>query len=77
MQQIKTNYMAKETVRQAKLHGKHRSLENHWRGGKDVPWLNVSGVWLEEAGFEVGSAIEITVQNNQLIIKKCTTKETA
>lgn len=69
--------MRKEQVRQVKLHGKHRpSQEKGWfksNSGKEVPWLNVSGVWLEKAGFAVGSQVEITVQNNVLIIKKCRT----
>ena len=63
--------MEKQTkVRQVKLQGKYRAPVNPWsNGGKTVPWLNVSGVWLEAAGFKVGSMIEITTENNLLIIK--------
>lgn len=60
--------MATENKKQVKLHAKYRALQNHWRGGKEVPWLNVSGVWLEQAGFNVGDQIEITIAKNQLII---------
>lgn len=56
-------------TRQAKLHGKYRSLQGSWPTGKYVPWLNVNGVWLEQAGFKVGDAVEITVENGMLIIK--------
>lgn len=59
--------MAKQT-RKIKLHGKYRSLQTSWQG-KVVPWLNVNGVWLEQAGFSVGDQVEITVEKNQLIIK--------
>ncbi|MCT1526960.1 type I toxin-antitoxin system SymE family toxin [Sphingobacterium hotanense] len=38
------------------------------RSGKEVPGLNVSGVWLEQAGFNVGDKIKITIAKNQLII---------
>jgi bifunctional DNA-binding transcriptional regulator/antitoxin component of YhaV-PrlF toxin-antitoxin module len=31
--------------------------------------LNVSGIWLEQAGFGIGDQIEITVRQNELIIK--------
>lgn len=37
---------------------------------KEVPWLNVSGIWLRKAGFEVGDQVEITIKPNELHIKK-------
>jgi toxic protein SymE len=61
--------MAKRNTRQVKLHSKHRALQQH---SKQVPWLNISGVWLEKAGFKAGDQVEITVKNNLLIIKNCT-----
>lgn len=61
--------MANESIRKVKLHGKYHPRVNHWNGGRDLPWLNVSGVWLEQAGFKVGDAVEITVEQNTLIIK--------
>ncbi len=60
--------MEKKT-RLIKLHGKYRSLQTGWQRGKEVPWLNVSGVWLEAAGFKVGDPVEITVENKTLTIK--------
>jgi len=62
--------MVKEKVRRGKLHGKYRASQRDWRGGRNVPWLNVSGVWLEKAGFKVGHPIEITVGNKVLTIKR-------
>lgn len=59
--------MAENKTKKVKLHGKYRELQTSWRG-KEVPWLNVSGVWLEQAGFHVGDQIEITITKNQLII---------
>lgn len=62
--------MAKETGRrQVKLQGKYRPLINHYNGGRQIPWLNVSGVWLEEAGFKTGDRVEIRIEQQQLIIK--------
>lgn len=62
--------MAKQTnTRTAKLHSKYRSLQTGWQRGKKVPWLNVSGVWLEAAGFKVGDPVEITIENRVLTIK--------
>ena len=52
--------------RKIKLQQKHRALA--W-GQKVVPELRVNGVWLEEHGFKAGEQVEITVSQNQLIIK--------
>jgi toxic protein SymE len=61
--------MNSKKTRQARLHGKYRALQRNWPSGKYVPWLNVNGVWLERAGFKVGDAVEITVENRMLTIK--------
>ncbi|HEY8918754.1 MAG TPA: SymE family type I addiction module toxin, partial [Chitinophaga sp.] len=37
-------------------------------GWKTVPWLNLSGVWLEKAGFDIGDSIAIAVSPNQITI---------
>ena len=62
----KNNFMAEKTTKQIKLQPKHRALS--W-GSKIVPWLSVSGVWLERNGFKAGDTVTITVEQNQLIIK--------
>ena len=40
-----------------------------WQGKKRVPRINISGQWLKNAGFEIGNNIELTISNNQIIIK--------
>lgn len=60
--------MANRNIRQVKLHSKYRVLQN---SSKQVPWLNISGVWLEKAGFKAGDQVEITIKSNLLIIKNC------
>lgn len=60
--------MADKTTRQVKLHSKYRQLKGWKNPGKEVPWLNVSGVWLEAAGFKIGDLVQITIENNTLII---------
>lgn len=49
-----------------KLQPKSRALV--W-GQRIVPELRVNGVWLEIHGFKAGEKVEITVSQNQLIIK--------
>jgi toxic protein SymE len=58
--------MADKQKKTVKLQPKHRQLA--W-GCKTVPWLTLSGIWLEENGFKVGQQVEITVKQNELIIK--------
>ena len=61
--------MNKETnIKHAKLHGKHRSSSYRSSVGRNLPWLNLSGLWLEQAGFPIGQPIEISVENRKLTI---------
>jgi len=52
-------------VRLIKLHGKAHRRDRYY---KYLPWLNVSGVWLEQAGFNIGDMLEIHVCAGQLTI---------
>lgn len=49
--------MATKNSKQVKLHGRNRPCQGSMSGNKDVPWLNVSGVWLEELGFNIGDTV--------------------
>lgn len=53
-------------VKQIKLQPRYRDAS---RGHRIVPWLNVSGVWLEELGFKVGDTVNITTREKLLIIE--------
>jgi toxic protein SymE len=59
--------MAEKTTKKVKLQPKYRALA--WGNQKIVPWLTVSGVWLEQHGFKAGQMVSITIEENQLIIK--------
>ena len=56
--------MEQKTIKRAKLHAKYRASQR-----KDVPWLNLGGLWLAKAGFNVGQKIEIKIEDGQLTIK--------
>ncbi|HVI46354.1 MAG TPA: SymE family type I addiction module toxin [Chitinophaga sp.] len=49
----------------AKIHKKGVPQTYGW---KTVPWLNLSGVWLEKAGFDIGDSIAIEVAPNKIMI---------
>ena len=61
--------MARQGNRKVKLHSQSRKSQESCTGLKQVPWLNISGVWLEQAGFNIGLQVEITVRDQELIIK--------
>ena len=54
-------------LKRIKLHSKQQPRVG--QPGRNVPWLNVNGIWLEEAGFPIGQAVEIEIENRKLTIK--------
>jgi len=62
----------KNKTRQVKLYGKMFPIpKNSWFcKEREVPWLNVSGVWLEQAGFSIGDRVNIKVGRKRLIITR-------
>lgn len=61
--------MRQKSVRQVKMYSRFRGVNKRWLSQeKEVPWLNVSGLWLEQAGFNIGDQLRINVENNKLII---------
>lgn len=63
--------MQNKHIRRVKLHGKYRpSRSKLWNSnGREVPWLNVSGNWLAELGFNIGDMVRITAREQLLIIE--------
>lgn len=67
--------MKSKHIRQVKLHSKYRpSRSKLWmnHNGREVPWLNVSGNWLAELGFNIGDTVRITAREQLLIIEPLT-----
>jgi hypothetical protein len=62
--------MKKEVYKQVKMQSKYRPSQRSFTNYKQVPWLTISGNWLANAGFNIGSIVEIISAENQLIIKK-------
>lgn len=56
----------KKADRKLKLQPEHspRAYSN-----RIVPSLKLSGVWLEQSGFNVGETVQVTVKQKELIIK--------
>lgn len=67
--------MQNKRIRQVKLHSKYRASRSKlWMGGNghEVPWLNVSGNWLTELGFNIGDTVRIIAREQLLIIEPLT-----
>ncbi len=39
-----------------------------WQKEKQVPKINLSGDWLQNAGFEIGKSVKVEVKANKIII---------
>ncbi|HTN38829.1 MAG TPA: SymE family type I addiction module toxin [Arachidicoccus sp.] len=57
--------------KQVKVQGKFRASRCAWDRNrhKIVPWLTISGVWLERLGFNVGGRVNIISTNKRIIIE--------
>jgi hypothetical protein len=62
--------MQKEMPKRVKMQSQYRPSAKNWNGYKRVPLLTISGNWLAQVGFSIGSMVEIIPSENQLIIKK-------
>ena len=58
-----------QIIKRAKLQSKYYTPTYRSRVGRNLPWLNISGLWLERAGFGVGQKVEIAIENRKLTIK--------
>ncbi|GGH59646.1 formylmethanofuran dehydrogenase subunit D [Filimonas zeae] len=55
--------------RRLKVAEKWGYRNKHWQY-RFMPWISISGKWLEQAGFKNGDNVEITVKYGQLIVTK-------
>ena len=62
--------MQSKSTRQIRLQGKSLPRIKEGNGYKQVPWLTLSGIWLEAAGFKAGDQVEILVKDHELLITK-------
>jgi|GEM_PF-780206 len=44
------------------------TVSDFYRSGKSVPMIRISGLWLEELGFNVGDCVRIKCDKGRLII---------
>jgi len=56
------------SIKRARLQGKYYTPTYRSRVGRNLPWLNISGLWLERAGFSIGQTVEIAIENRKLTI---------
>lgn len=54
--------------RKLKVYPKYRPLSSSY-SYRVVPELRLCGVWLERSGFNVGDDVQITVKDQEIIIK--------
>ena len=64
--------MSKNESKQVKVQGKYRPSQSRCSGtsGKEVPWLNLSGIWLAKMGFNIGDVVRIVSRSGLLLIER-------
>ncbi|GKX60143.1 type I toxin-antitoxin system SymE family toxin [Leminorella grimontii] len=55
-----------------RYHVRYRPLHEK----RDVPMLNISGLWLKEVGFDIGKGFTVKVMNGCLVLIADTDRET-
>lgn len=61
-------------LRRLKVSSQSVICKNSVNGLKNIPFLRLTGVWLNEVGFQIDSKVDIIVDNNLLIIKPAVIK---
>lgn len=56
------------TDRKLKVYPKYRS-EASSHSARIVPELRLCGVWLERSGFRIGEQVQVTIKDQEIIIK--------
>lgn len=56
-------------LRRLKVSSQAVTCKNSGNGLKEIPFLRLTGVWLDEIGFGIDTKVDIIVDNNLLIIK--------
>ncbi|MXV14166.1 SymE family type I addiction module toxin [Hufsiella ginkgonis] len=61
-----------KTNRRVKIYDKYVVRDQHTMGRHHIviPWLNMSGLWLQDAGFCPGDQVDVQVAQGQLTITK-------
>jgi hypothetical protein len=53
--------------RKLKVQPKYRQLTY---GDQWVPELRLCGLWLQQSGFKIGEQVEVTIKDQEIIIKR-------
>jgi hypothetical protein len=56
-------------IRRLKVSSQSVACRSSNNGLKNIPFLRLTGVWLDEVGFRIDSKVDIIVDDNLLIIK--------
>lgn len=41
---------------------------NHYRPVIPVPWINIKGYWLNEAGFSIDTPLQVKIEEGRIIL---------
>jgi len=56
------------TIKVHKTHYMHQLKNDPCGAGRPVPWIQLKGHWLQQAGFEIHSPVKIRVMDGCLVL---------
>ena len=66
----KRNVCQERQIKVNKIHYDYKSKQdtNRYGGSRAVPWIQMKGLWLEQAGFTINTPVKIRVMNGCLVL---------
>lgn len=62
--------MNKGIKKTIKIQYRNRVSRSNYGRYTAVPWINLSGLWLEQQGFSIGSVLDVELEENRIILTK-------
>ncbi|MCU7920886.1 MAG: type I toxin-antitoxin system SymE family toxin [Candidatus Thiodiazotropha sp. (ex Epidulcina cf. delphinae)] len=50
------------------IHYTYRLKDDHVGAGRPVPWIQLKGHWLKQAGFEINTPVKVRVMPGCLVL---------
>lgn len=64
-----TRHSTAPTTRRLKVRTGHAGYDlKDGRAPRPIPWLDLKGYWLQQAGFDIGAPVQIEVDQGRLVI---------
>jgi toxic protein SymE len=64
----KSKTCQKRNIKVNKIHYMRQLKDDPAGAGRPVPWIQLKGHWLQQAGFEINTPVKVRVMNGCLVL---------